>query len=76
MNKTLEYKNITIDIFKECLKFIRISIVLTLTSLIACGEKLTDTGSETESETTVEETEENTSIEFQSGVSTISGSGE
>ena len=56
--------------------FTRPPIVFTLTALIACGEKSTDTGSEIDSETTVEETEEDISGDFQTGVSTIAGSGE
>lgn len=52
--------------------------LLTLTALIACGEKSTDTGSEMESDTVDEETttEEGSVVDFAEGVSTIAGSGE
>ena len=52
------------------------ALLLTLTALIACGEKSTDTGSESESEVVSEDTEEETVVDFQTGVSTIAGSGD
>ena len=56
----------------------RTPILLTLATLIACGDKSSDTAAESEIDTTTEETEgeEGASVDFQEGVSTLAGSGE
>ena len=55
----------------------RTPILLPLAILIACGDKSSDTV-ESETDTTSEETEgeEEASVDFQEGVSTLAGSGE
>ena len=55
----------------------RTPVLLTLATLIACGEKSSDTGAESETDTVSEENqEEETAVDFQEGVSTIAGSGD
>ena len=56
--------------------FTHTHLLFAVTALIACGEKSTDTGSDTEVDRVSDETEESASVDFEKGVSTIAGSGE